>query len=309
MEESKLFEQTLDEANLGQRAEDLHKKYRKASHASNEETGFKAGYYDAPTTVFNPEITKKNRKAFIDALKAWIDKFYPGNNFEIEDGWNTVRIDFKDSEYFFSQLDKDYLKQLQDEKERLWSEYNEAGDSLVNDIKEYAHSLIGKKVYFDFNQAPGDVQGNHVLPFNWEPSFFEPHDKKTLKGGFGGSNQPRTRHGGLDDKWIGKGYTLDEIKDWKWEIVDVKPIGHPGDQEDPWEMFGLPRPQFMLYLKDPKGRTTYPSNYNGEEVPICGCSQFVDWKRSGITDPKEFEKAEKINESSIFENILDKTNA
>ena len=53
---------------------------------------------------------------------------------------------------------------------------------------------------------------------------------------------------------------------------------------------------FKLLLEDPEGRTTYPSRYNGREVPIKLSTRFVDWKRSGITPPEEFAE-ENLQES------------
>ena len=284
---SKLFENILNEASLGQRANDVENKRHKYSHASNEEGGFRNNIYgDTPTRVFNTGILEKNKKEFIQALQAWMDKFYPGENFKIETGYNSIKIETPDDEIFFSKLDKDYLAQLRAEKERLYNDYEKDADSLVADIEKYAKSLIGKKIYVDFKQSHNEVHGNWVLPFGWEPSWNKTGEK-TSEGSF--SRSKRTRHGGLDDNWEGKGYTIDDIKDWKWEIVDVKPCGHPGEQENPWEMFGYPRPLFNIYLKDPKGRATYPSNYNGQEIPIIVTSKFVDWKRSGLVNPEDFE--------------------
>lgn len=288
---SKLFDKVLSEASLGQRSDDVKNKRHKYTHAYNEEDGFKSGFNsDAITRVFNTGVLEKNKKEFIEALQAWMDKFYPGENFEISTGYHTIEIRTPDDEMFFSKLDKDYLSQLKAEKERLYNEYETSADSLVADLEKYAKSLIGKKIYVDFKQSDEDVRGNYVLPFGWEPNWTK-NGEKTSEGSF--RMHKHTRHGGMtkdeNDNYDGNGYTIDDIKDWKWEIVDVKPVGHPGEQENPWEMFGYPEPLFDIYLKDPEGRTTYPSNYDGHEVPIHVTSKFVDWERSGITDPKDFE--------------------
>ncbi len=288
---SELFEKILSEASLGQRADDVQNKYRKYSHADFEEGGFRSDIYSGVLThVFNTGILEKNKKEFIEALQAWMDKFYPGENFKIETRYHGIEIETPDDEMFFSKLDKDYLAQLRAEKERLYNEYETEADSLVADLKKYVKSLIGKKIYVDFKQSDEDVRGNYVLPFGWEPNWTK-NGEKTSEGSF--RMHKHTRHGGMEkdenDNYDGKGYTIDDIKDWQWEIVDVKPVGHPGEQEDPWEMFGRPKPLFNIFLKDPKGRTTYPSNYDGQEIPIIVTSKFVDWKRSGLTDPRDFE--------------------
>lgn len=289
---SKLFDKILNEASLGQRADDVRNKYDRYNHADFEEGGFRSDYYSGvPTRVFNTSILEKNKKEFIEALQAWMDKFYPGENFKIKTRAKGIEIETPDDEIFFSKLDKDYLAQLRAEKKRLYNEYEVSATSLATDLEKYAKSLIGKKIYVDFKQSHEDVQGNRVLPFGWEP-YWTKNNEKTSEGRFSGMHQ-HTRHNGMEkdenSHYDGKGYSIDDIKDWKWEIVDVKPVGHPGEQENPWEMFGYPEPLFNIYLKDPKGRTTYPSNYDEKEIPIIVTSKFVDWKRSGITDPKDFE--------------------
>ena len=221
---SKLFDKILNEASLGQRADDVRNKHDRYNHADFEEGGFRSDYYSGvPTRVFNTSILEKNKKEFIEALQAWMDKFYPGENFKIETRAEGLEIETPDDEIFFSKLDKDYLAQLRAEKERLYNEYETSATSLAADLEKYAKSLIGKKVYIDFKQSHEDVQGSKVLPFGWEP-YWTKNNEKTSEGHFSGVHQ-HTRHGGMEKDenghYDGKGYSIDDIKDWKWEIVDV----------------------------------------------------------------------------------------
>lgn len=265
------------EGTLKQRYDKAMDQWHKANDAERNVHGFeKATWYstDGYTgKTYNTDAAKANLEKFKAALNAWMNENYPGD-FEIEAWSDETRIKTPDGRLHWDKVDQeawDELSQIADsarkESEKQFSDF---GDIL----EKYAHSLIGKYVYEDIPAVKG-MFGKGYLSCIYgleRDGEHTRHSQITKENGF-----PEFT-----------GYTLDDIKDWKFKIIGVEP--NSSNDETIKDSVGAYQDYdcgFKLLLEDPEGRTTYPARYDGREVPIKLSTKFVDWKRSGLTPPTE----------------------
>ena len=265
------------EGTLKQRYDTAMDKWNAATEARRNVHGFEdAFWYDTSKyngKTYNKESAKANLEKFKAALTKWMNENYPGD-FEIEARSDSTTIKTPDGKLHWDKVDQDAWNELagiataaEEESKKHFSDF---GDLL----EKYAHSLIGKYVYEDIDAVKGLFGKGYLscvygIDGDWD----------------------RTRHSmEKDEHGFPKftGYSLNDIKDMKFKIIGVKPNSSNDatikDSVGPIQNYDC---GFKLILEDPEGRTTYPSGYDGREVPILLSTRFVDWKRSGLTPPQE----------------------
>ena len=274
------------EGTLKQRYDKAMDQWHKANDAERNIHGFeKAIWYNTDGytgKTYNEDAAKANLEKFKTALNNWMNENYPGD-FEIEASNDETIIKTPDGRLYWDKVDQEAWNELSkivnSARNESYKQFSDFGDIL----EKYAHSLIGKYVYEDISAVKGMFgKGYLSCVYGLErDGEHTRHSQITKENGF-----PEFT-----------GYTLDDIKDMKFKIVGVEPNSSNDstikDSAGPYQDYDY---GFKLLLEDPEGRTTYPSRYNGREVPIKLSTRFVDWKRSGITPPEEFAE-ENLQES------------